>query len=469
MPAREEFDLIVIGAGPGGYVAAIRAAGLGMRTACIEKEPEPGGVCLRVGCIPSKALLESTEYFAFAAERFGGHGIRAESLSVDLAAMMERKKRVVSGLAAGVRGLLEQGGVRLLRGTARLLPGKKVEVRDGEGAEVFGARAVLLATGSEPILPPALSWDGKNVIGSTEALELDAVPKRFGIVGGGYIGLELGSVWARLGSEVTVIEMLPAIAPALDGQTGRLLARLLERQGIRFRLQTRVVRSETTGEGARLTLESSGKQEEVVFDKVLVAVGRKPLIRGLGLEDLGVRLDSGGFVAVDDQYRTSVSGIFAIGDLVPGPMLAHKASAEGTAAVECMAGLSSEVDYDAIPSVVYTAPEVASVGKTEEDLKRLGTPYQSGVYPFAGTGRARCLDMTEGFVKILAHARSGRLLGVHVIGPRASELIAECTLAIRLHATVEDLRRTIHAHPTLAEAVRESAEALGARPSDRSR
>ncbi len=461
MSVPERFDLLVIGAGPGGYVAAVRAAELGMKTACVEKEAELGGVCLRIGCIPSKALLESTEYLDFARTHFGEHGIAAGSLSTDLAKLMERKNKIVSGLVENVRMLLQERGVRLIQGTAGLKPGNEVEVTDREGKpEIFRADSILLATGSEPVDLPFLPWDGKQVINSTEALSLGSAPRRLGVVGGGYIGLELGSVWARLGSKVTVIEMLPAIAATLDGQVGRLLDRLLRKQGFDIRPKTRVVRSEVSGKEVALTLEAAGGEERAVFDKVLVAVGRKPLTRGLGIEEIGIRLDSRGFVVVDEKYRASVPGIFAIGDLIPGPMLAHKASAEGIAAVEGMAGLASEVDYDAIPSVVYTSPEVASVGKTETELKKLGVDYRSGVFPFTGTARARCLGETDGFVKILSHARSDRLLGVHIIGSRASELIAECTLAIRLHTTAADLNRTIHAHPTLSEAVRESAAQL---------
>ncbi len=460
MPERRNFDLLVIGAGPGGYVAALRAAELGMKTACIEKEAEPGGVCLRVGCIPSKALLDSTEYLDFARNNFGEHGISAGDISMHVSKMMQRKNSIVSGLEGNVRKLLEGKGVRLIRGTAGLMPGNQVEVRSADGGrEIYGASAVLLATGSEPVELPFLPFDGKHVISSTEALSLESTPGRLGIVGGGYIGLELGSVWARMGSKVTIIEMLPGIASAIDGQVGRLLDRLLRKQGLEVRVNTRVVRSRISGEEVVLALESGGKEEHASFDKVLVSVGRKPLTRGLGLE-IGVRLDSRGFVMVDQKYRTNIPGLYAIGDLIPGPMLAHKASAEGIAAVEGIAGLDSEVDYDAIPSVIYTSPEVATVGKTEEELKKLVVDYRAGVYPFTGNDRARCLGETAGFAKILAHAGSGRILGVHIIGPRASELIAECTLAVHLHIQAEDLRRTIHAHPSLSEAVADSAAQL---------
>lgn len=462
MAQDELFDLIVIGAGPGGYSAAARAAGLGMRTACIEKAPHPGGICLNAGCIPSKALLESSEHFAAARKRFAEEGIFLDGIRVDLNAMLARKKQIVSGLADNVRQLLRNNQVPLIAGAARLKSHGEIEVAGADGTQsVYRARSILLASGSEPVSPPFLPFDGKTVISSTECLELDTVPKRLGIVGGGYIGLELGSVWARLGAEVTVIEVLPRIAVALDAQVARLLGRALGKEGIAFRLRTRVTRAEPGASGVKLALlDAEGKTEEATFDKVLLAVGRKPLTRDLGLERLGIRLDPKGFVAVDRRYRTNVQNIYAVGDLIPGPMLAHKAIAEGTAAVECMAGLPGEVDYDAIPAVVYTSPEVASVGKNEEELKRLQVDYRSAVYPFAGTGRARCLGETDGFVKMLAHARSGRILGVHIIGPRASELIAEGTIAVQSHMSVEAFLRSVHAHPTLSEAVHESAALL---------
>ncbi|MEN6441621.1 MAG: dihydrolipoyl dehydrogenase [Syntrophobacter sp.] len=467
MPGPRSLDLIVIGAGPGGYPAALRAAELGMKVACVEKDPSPGGVCLRVGCIPSKVLLESTEYLSLARNRFGEHGISAEKVSMDLPKLMERKERIVSGLSENVRKLLNDKKVELINGTATLMPDREVKAYSGSGDEVLRGGNILLATGSEPVQLPFLPFDGRTVVSSTEALSFETVPRRLGIIGGGIIGLELGSVWGRLGSKVTVIEMLPGIAGTLDGQVARLLDRLLGKQGFEFRLGTRVVGSETGADEVTLTLEAGGKKEVATFDRVLVAVGRKPRIRGLGIEELGVRLDSGGFVAIDEKYRTSLAGVYAIGDLVPGPMLAHKATAEGVAAVEGMAGLSAEVDYDAIPSVIYTSPEVACVGKTEEELRGLKIDYRASVYPFAGTGRARCMGETDGFVKTLAHARSNRLLGIHIIGPHASELIAECVLAIHCHARAEDLRSSIHAHPTLSEAVRESASGIATGPGGR--
>jgi dihydrolipoamide dehydrogenase len=458
----DKFDLIVIGAGPGGYVAAIRAAELGMKTACVERDPRPGGVCLNVGCIPSKALLESTEHYSIVKNRLGEHAIKVEGVSIELNRLMERKERIVSGLTENVRKLMEGNGVQLIRGSAYLKSAGEIEVLDPDKTSTrYCAGALMLATGSEPLQLPFVPFDGERVVSSTEALRFESVPKRLGIVGGGYIGLELGSVWARLGSDVTVIEVLPGIAFTLDGQTSRRLERLLRREGLNFRLKTNVARAVNTGGSVKLFLDSGeGKEEEAEFDRVLVAVGRKPLVRGLGIDELGIRLDTRGFIMVDEDYRTNVPAVYAIGDLIPGPMLAHKASAEGIAAVERIAGLASEVDYDSIPSVVYTSPEVASVGKTEEELKTLGVDYRSAVYPFAGTGRAQCMGETDGFVKILARSGSGRILGVHIIGPRASELIAECVIAIQSHMSAEALSRTVHAHPTLSEAIRDSASML---------
>jgi dihydrolipoamide dehydrogenase len=461
------FDLVVIGAGPGGYVAAARAAGLGMKVACVEREERLGGVCLRVGCIPSKALLDSSELYAAAGERMAEHGIGVGRVRLDLKAMLARKDRVVADLTGAVQTLLERAGVEIVRGTARLAGpnGVAVESAGGKGRSKAGAtleaKAVLLATGSEPVDVPAFPADGKRIVTSTEALAFDAVPQRLGIVGGGYIGLELGSVWARLGSEVTVIEALPRIASTADGQVGRALERSLKKQGLSVRVKTRVVEAKATARGVKAILEGEGGERETFScDRLLVAVGRRPLTRGLGLAEAGVQVDEKtGRVKVDAAYRTSVPTVYAVGDLVDGPMLAHKASAEGIAAVEGLAGLPGEVNYDAVPSVIYTHPEAASVGLTEEQVKARGAPYCSGIYPFGGNGRARCLGETEGFVKVLAHKASGRLLGVHVVGPRASDLLAEAVLAVELGAGAEALARTVHAHPTFGEALMEAAGA----------
>jgi dihydrolipoamide dehydrogenase len=461
MSKTEQYDLIVIGAGPGGYVAAVRAAQLGLKVAVVEKEPRLGGVCLNVGCIPSKALLDSSEYYHLAKDHFPMHGIKTSKVSLDLKTMMARKEQVVAELTANVQTLLEGNQVAIYHGQARLAAADRVVVRTSEGkakaVELVG-KAVLLATGSEPIAPPGMAFDGKRIVSSTEALSFTSIPKRLGIVGGGYIGLELGSVWNRLGSKVTVIEMLPKIATLLDGQVGRTLDRLLRKQGMELRLQTRVVEAKATARMVKVTLERDGKQEVKQFDRLLVAVGRRPLTAGLGLETVGVAVDEKtGEVKVNADYRTSVASIYAIGDLIAGPMLAHKASAEGIAVAEGLAGKLAEVNYDAIPAIIYTWPEVASVGLTEEQIKERGTPYCVGSFPFTGAGRARCMGETEGFVKLLSHQRTDRLLGVHIIGPRAADMIAECVLALEFGASSEDIARTIHGHPTFAEALQEAA------------
>jgi len=466
MAKQKTYDLIVIGSGPGGYVAAVRAAQLGLNVVCVEKEPRLGGVCLNVGCIPSKALLDSSEYFHLAGSHFAEHGIKTGKLSLDLAAMMARKDRVVKELTDNVRKLLEGNRIEILHGTARLTGKDTVEVAPASAKEkskgqTLQAENILLAAGSEPIAPAGLKFDGKRIVTSTEALAFKDIPKHLGIVGGGYIGLELGSVWQRLGSKVTVIEMLPKPAAGLDGQVGRTLQRLLTAQGLDFRLKTKVAAAKANARGVTLTLESDEKKETLKCDRLLVAVGRRPLTRGLGLEAAGVKTDpESGHVLVDASYRTSTPSISAIGDLIPGPMLAHKASAEGMAAAECMAGRAGEVNYDAIPAVIYTWPEVAGVGLTEEQVKQRDVPYCIGTFPFSGAGRARAMGEAEGFVKLIAHARTDRVLGVHIIGPRAADMIAECVLAMEFGASSEDIARTVHGHPTFAEALQEAAMAV---------
>ena len=462
MTAENTFDLVVIGSGPGGYTAAVKASGLGMTVACVEKDPRPGGVCLNVGCIPSKALLDSSEIYASIRSGLSVHGIRVTDLTLDLAAMMARKDNVVEVLTGQVTKLLEAGRVTLLQGTARVLDAHRVEVAGSDGGtRVLEAKFILLATGSAPAAVPGLEFDEDRIVTSTGALNFAEVPETLGIIGGGYIGLELGSVWQRLGAKVTVIEMLPQIAASLDGQISRALKRILDKQGMVFRLKTTVTHAEVFEGGVKLTLESNGKQEEVEFDRVLVAVGRKPLTAGLGLEAIGVTMvEKTGQVSIDVNYQTSVPSIYAVGDIVPGPMLAHKASAEGIAAVEAMAGLFSEVNYDTLPSVIYTWPEVAGVGLTEEQVKAREIPYIAGTYPFSGNGRARCMGETEGLVKILSHARTDRILGVHMIGPRVSEMIAEAVIAMEMGASSEDVARTIHSHPTFSEVLMEAAGAV---------
>jgi dihydrolipoamide dehydrogenase len=459
MAQENQFDLIIIGSGPGGYVAAARAAQLGMKTACVEKDERLGGVCLNVGCIPSKALLDSSEHYHQAREVFADHGVEVENVRLNLAKMMERKRQVVEDLTDQVRQLLENNKVEIIRGTGKLT-GKdevSVETPDGE-TRTLKAKNILLATGSQPISVPGMEFDRDRIVSSTGALSFDEVPKRLGIVGGGYIGLELGSVWKRLGAEVTVIEMTDKIAGTLDGQVIRTLQRILKAQGLEFRLKTKVKSAEVKDGKVVVTLEDGDGETTEEFDRLLVAVGRRPLSDDLGLDKVGVETDpKTGHVQVDHYLRTNVSNIYAIGDLVPGPALAHKASTEGIAAVEHMAGEPSEVNYDAIPSVVYTWPEVASVGITEEQAKQREIPYCIGSYPFSGTGRARCMGEKDGFVKLICHSRTDRILGVHIIGPRASDMIAEAVLALEFGAASEDIARTVHAHPTFAEALMEAA------------
>jgi dihydrolipoamide dehydrogenase len=461
----EKYDLIIIGAGPGGYVAAVRAARLGLKTACVEKSPRIGGVCLNVGCIPSKALLDSSEYYHLAKAHFAEHGIGIREVTLDLQAMMSRKNRVVEELTGQVRQLLEGNKIDIVHGTAKLIAADQVEIKENSSSmmKVLSAKAILLATGSAPVTVPGLEFDGKHIVSSTEALSFTAVPERLGIVGGGYIGLELGSVWQRLGSQVTVIEMLPKIAMTLDGQVGRALERILKQQGFDFLLRTKVSKAEVVENKVFVTAtDAEGKTSSLAFDRLLVAVGRRPLTKGLGLEDIGVKTDPlSGHVPVDENYCTNIPGVYAVGDLTPGPMLAHKASAEGIAAAECIAGLPGEVNYDAIPAVVYTWPEVSSVGLTEEQVKEREIPYCVGTYPFSGAGRARCMGEKDGFVKLIANSETDRILGVHIIGPRAADMIAECVLALEFGASSEDIARTVHGHPTFAEALQEAA--MGAR------
>jgi len=467
MAENKNFDLIVIGSGPGGYVAAVRAAQLGLKVACIEKESRLGGVCLNVGCIPSKALLDSSEYFHLAKERLAEHGIKTGRVNLDLDTMMDRKEKVVQELTENVKKLLEGNRVEIIHGTGRLAGTDQVAVESDSGSSkkkqstTLTAKSIILATGSEAVPLPEVKFDGEKIVSSTEALKLDSVPKHLGIVGGGYIGLELGSVWLRLGARVSLFEMLPQVATGLDGQVGRKLQRVLKRQGFEFFMNAEVTEASVSAKNIRVVLKTKSKNEKVTCDRLLVCVGRRPLTRGLGLAEIGVETDSKtGRIKVDASYCTNIPSIYAIGDLIAGPMLAHKASAEGIAAAECIAGRPGEVNYDAIPSVIYTWPEVASVGLTEEQVKARNIPYCTGTYPFTGAGRARCMGETEGFVKMISHAESDRLLGVHIIGARAAEMIAECVLAIEMNAGSEDLARAVHGHPTFAEALQEAAMAL---------
>lgn len=463
MANTENFDLIIIGSGPGGYVAAVRAVQLGMKVACVEKEDRLGGVCLRVGCIPSKALLDSSEYFHLAKDKLAIHGIKTGRVSIDLPIMMARKDKVVEELTHNVRRLLERNKIEIFQGTGSLAGDGRIKVSrtTAKGkAKTLQAEKILLATGSEPMPLPGMAFDGDYIVSSTEALKLDTVPKHLGVVGGGYIGLELGSVWLRLGAKVTVIEMLPNIATLLDGQVGRTLQRILKKQGFDFHLKTTVTKAKVVKGEVQVAIEAGGQKEKLKFDRLLVAVGRRPLTRGLDLKKAGVRVDvKTGQVPVNEKFQTNIPDVYAIGDLIPGPMLAHTASAEGIAAVECMAGLPGEVNYDAIPAIIYTAPEVATVGLTEEQVKDRGVPYCVGTYPFTGAGRARCMGETDGFVKLISHSKTDRILGVHIIAARAADIIAECVLALEFGASSEDIARTIHGHPTFSEALMEAAAA----------
>jgi dihydrolipoamide dehydrogenase len=467
MAPNSTYDVIIVGSGPGGYVAAARAAQRGLKVACIEKAPRLGGVCLNVGCIPSKALLDSSEYFQLAKSQFADHGIKTGRLSLDLAVMMARKEKVVQDLTENVKRLLEGNKVEIIQGTARLAAADQITVESDSGSSkikqhaTLSAKAIILATGSENVPLPHRPFDGQQIISSTEALKLDTVPKHLGIVGGGYIGLELGSVWLRLGARVSLFEMLPKIATGLDGQVGRKLQRILKRQGFKFFMNSKATQAKAMAKNIKVELEVKGKKETITCDKLLVSVGRRPLTRDLGLEAVGVETDpETGSVKVDSAYRTNIPSIYAIGDLIPGPMLAHRASAEGVAVAEIIAGRPGEVNYDAIPSIIYTWPEVASVGLTEEQVKERNIPYCSGTYPFTGAGRARCMGETEGFVKVLAHEKTDRVLGVHIIGPRAADMIAESVLAVEFGASSEDIARTVHGHPTFAEALQEAAMAV---------
>jgi dihydrolipoamide dehydrogenase len=460
------FDLIVIGAGPGGYVAAIRAAQLGMKTACIDKRGTWGGTCLNVGCIPSKALLHSSEKFEEAQHHLAEHGVKVSKVELDLKALLARKDKVVSDLTKGIDFLFKKNKVTGLVGTGRIVKAGEVEVDDGKKKTTYTADNILIATGSEVAPLPGVEIDEDRIVSSTGALSLDAVPKHLVVVGGGYIGLEMGSVWRRLGSKVTVVEFLDSIVPNMDQEVGKALHKTLEKQGMEFKLGTKVTAAKTAKSQVTLTVEPAkgGAAEEIKCDVVLVSIGRRPFTDGLGLDEVGVARDNRGFVQVDDRFKTSVDGIYAIGDAIPGPMLAHKAEEEGIACVERLAGQATHINYDAIPSVVYTWPEAASVGKTEEQLKEAGVAYSKGAFPFQANSRARANGDTEGFVKILAHAATDEVLGVHIIGPDAGTMIAELALAMEFGASSEDIARTCHAHPTLNEAVKEAALAVEGSP-----
>jgi dihydrolipoamide dehydrogenase len=449
------FDLVIIGAGPGGYVAAIRAAQLGMRVACVEKE-FLGGTCLNIGCIPSKALLDSTERYYGLTHGLNKHGINVGQVSVDLPAMMARKDEVVKALTGGVGFLFKKNKVEHVTGTARIAAPGRVEVSGTDGNRSLTAPRILIATGSVPIELPALPFDEKNIVSSTGALAFKEIPKRLIVVGAGYIGLELGSVWNRLGTEVLVLEFLDRALPNMDKEMAGQLQRLLEKQGIKFRFKTVAESAKIVDGQVQLTWASGEQRGNEVADKVLVAVGRKPMTAGLGLSEVGVEMDGKGYVKVDRHFATTIKGIHAIGDVIGGLMLAHKAEEEGVAAVEMMAGYAGHVNYHACPGVVYTHPELAQVGSTEEEAAARG-PIKVGKFPMMANGRAKGMAETDGMVKIIADAKTDRILGVHVLAAHASDMIAEAVVAMEFAASAEDLARSFHAHPTLPEAMKEAA------------
>ncbi len=457
----DPFDVIIIGSGPGGYVCAIRAAQLGMKVACVEKRATLGGTCLNIGCIPSKALLQSSEEFHHAAHALKDHGVLVDNVKLDLARMQARKGEVVTANVRGVEFLFRKNKVTWLKGTGRIAGPGKVDV-DGTS---YDTKHIVIATGSESVPLAGVDVDEKQIVTSTGGLELDTVPGHLVVIGGGYIGLELGSVWRRLGAEVTVVEFLDRIVPTMDGEIAKAFERILTRQGIKFRLGTKVAGARKSNDGVTLTVESAngGDSEELKADIVLLSIGRRPYTDGVGLAEAGVALDERGRVKTDPHYATNVPGIYAIGDAIVGPMLAHKAEEEGVALAERIAGQAGHVNYGAIPGVVYTWPEIASVGQTEEELKAVGVAYNVGKFPFTANARARAMGDTDGFVKILADKTTDRVLGAHIIGPDAGTLIAELTTAIEFGASAEDVARTCHAHPTLSEAVKEAALAADGR------
>ena len=459
-----KFDVVVIGAGPGGYIAAIRAAQHGMSVACIDEWKNRdgkhafGGTCLNAGCIPSKAMLESSELYHRAEHEFKKHGIKTGELGLDIAAMQKRRAGIVRQLTGGIAGLFKANKVEGLVGHGKLLAGKKVEFTPVDGdPEVLEANNVILASGSAPIELPFAKFDGKSIIDSWDALELDAVPKRLGVIGAGVIGLELGSVWSRLGSEVTIIEAMDDFLFMADRDVANTAAREFKKQGLDIHLGAKVTAAKAGKKGVKVDYDDKSGSNTIEVDKLIVAVGRKPYTEGLLADDAGIQLDDRGFIVVDDECRTRVKGVYAIGDSVRGPMLAHKSSEEGVMAADLIAGEVAEVNYNVIPSVIYTAPEIAWAGKTEAEVKESGRPYKKGSFPFAASGRAKAMEQTAGMVKIISAEDDDEILGVHIVGPMAGELISEAVLALEFSASTEDIQRTIHAHPSLAEAVHEAA------------
>ena len=461
-----KFDLIVIGAGPGGYVGAIRAAQLGMTVACIDKRPTLGGTCLNVGCIPSKALLNASEHFAAAAS--GGladMGIGVGKVALDLPRMMQSKQDIVGNLTGGIEFLFKKNKITRLEGSARITAPGAVMITDGKDKGSYQADRIMIATGSHASSLPGITIDEKRIVSSTGALSLDTVPKKLVVIGAGYIGLELGTVWARLGAAVEVIEYLPRILPGMDSEVAKKFMAIAKKQGLNFRLSTAVKAAKAGKNNVSLTVvpADGGDEETITADIALVSVGRHPATDGLGLDDIGITMTPRGRIAVDKRFETSVEDIFAIGDVIEGPMLAHKAEEDAVAAVEMMAGKAGHVDYDLVPGIVYTAPEIATLGKSEDALKEAGIAFTKGVFPFSANSRARAQGHSEGFVKILACSQTDKVLGVHIIGHEAGTVIHECATAMAFGAAAEDIARTCHGHPTLNEAVKEAALAVDGR------
>jgi dihydrolipoyl dehydrogenase len=460
------YDLIVIGTGPGGYVCAIRAAQLGMKVAVVEKRATHGGTCLNVGCIPSKALLHASELFEEAGNGFARMGIGVGTPKLDLAAMMKFKDEGVDGNVKGVDYLLKKNKIDSVHGIGKIVASGRVEVTAADSkSQTLETKSVVIATGSDVAKLRGVDIDGKRIVSSDQAIALDTVPARLLVIGAGVIGLELGSVWRRLGSQVTVVEFLDCILPGMDSEVARQSQRILERQGIKFRLSSKVTGVDASGAALKASVEPAkgGAAEALETDAVLVAIGRVPYTDGLGLDEAGVKKDNRGRVIVDAHFATNVKGVYAIGDVIAGPMLAHKAEDEGMAVAEILAGQAGHVNYDVIPNVIYTYPELASVGKSEEELKQAGVAYNAGKFPFTANGRAKANQKTDGFVKILADAKTDRVLGVHIVGSDAGNMIAEAAVAMEFGASSEDIARTCHAHPTLPEAVKEAALAVAKR------
>lgn len=463
MSEKEKFDVLVIGAGPGGYVCAIRCSQLGLKTGLIEKNPRLGGTCLNVGCIPSKALLHSTEIYHELLHSADSHGIVAKGIKHDLGKLMKKKDAVVDQLGKGVQALVKKKGVTIIPGSAKLLSEGGVEVKSAKSTKVYNAKDIILATGSKPVELPFLPFDGQNIVHSDHGIAFEKVPKKMVVIGGGAIGLELGCVWSRLGAEVTIVEFLSEICPHLDPDVAKVARRILEKQGLNFLLSTKVTEAKIAKSGTRLLLEAGGQSSELSADRVLVAVGRAPCADGLGLEDVGVQTDEKGRVLVDSTFSTNIPGVRAIGDLIPGPMLAHKAEEDGVACAEIIAGQAGHVNYDLVPGVIYVDPEIANIGLSEAQAKEKGISVRTGSFPLAANGRALATGSTDGIVKVLADSKTDRLVGVQIVARSGSELIASAVAHMEYGGSAEDLARTIHAHPTLSESLKEAALSVDGR------